>query len=80
MAVVAPDVVVAMVAGTVVVGAPAVVVATSVVALGAALLISVAVVAGVSGSELPPHVETKRIRITVHMVIVTFELIRCYTP
>jgi hypothetical protein len=74
--VVAPDVVVAMVAGTVVVGAPAVVVATSVVALGTALLISVAVVAGVSGSELPPHAENKRTRITAHMFMVTFEVIK----
>ena len=76
MAVVAPDVVVAMVAGTVVVGAPAVVVATSVVALGAALLISAAMVAGVSETELPPHAETKRTRITDQMDMVTFEVIK----
>ncbi len=74
--VVAPDVVVAMVAGTVVVGAPAVVVATSVVALGAGLLISAAVAAGVSGSELAPHAETKRTRITDQMDMVTFEVIK----
>ena len=72
--------VVASAAATVVVGASGVVVATSVVALGTALLISVAVVAGVSGSELPPHAETKRTIIAVHMVMVTFELIRYYAP
>ena len=74
--VVAPDVVAASTAATVVVGVSAAVVATSVVALGAGLLISAAVAAGVSGSELPPHAETKRTILTVHMDMVTFEVMK----
>ena len=76
MGVVATNVVVASAAATVVVGVSAVVVATSVVALGAALLILAAMVADVSGSELPPHAETKRTRLTVHMDMVTFEVMK----
>ncbi len=76
MGLVATDVVVASAAATVVVGVSAVVVATSVVALGAALLISAAMVAGVSETELPPHAETKRTRITDQMDMVTFEVIK----
>ena len=74
--VVAPDVVAASTAATVVVGVWAAVVATSVVALGAALLILAAMVADVSAPELPPHAETKRTRITVQMDMVTFEVIK----
>ena len=77
--VVAPDVVAASTAATVVVGVSAAVVATG-VALGAAMLISAAVVAGVSGSELPLHAVTKRTRLAVHMDMVTFEVIKQYIP
>ena len=74
--VVASDVVAASTAATVVVGVSAAVVATSVVALGAGLLISADVAAGVSGSELAPHAETKRTILTVHMDMVTFEVMK----
>ena len=60
----------------VVVGVSAVVVATSVVALGAALPISAAMVAGVSETELPAHAETKITRIMIQMDMITFEVIK----